>query len=217
MMGLFLTQPCLSNPEVLKRIAANLQKELIKTYGGQPITYRIYNDDHTFWCECSNCKKLDDPKAGKLGKNSNRYWTLINYLAKELLPKNPQLTLLAIAYQDYRDVPTKVKPDPRVPVQIAPHGDCYNHTLDDPKCPTNPRYRKMFEDWKKTGAKLYVFEYHNQLPGECRHLIGNDSGQLAGNMMGNITQIIEGFKGATGVDPMSVLSGMLGAKIADNK
>ena len=49
------------------------------------------------------------------------------------------------------------------------------------------------------------------------HLIGNDSGQLAGNMMGNITQIIEGFKGATGVDPMSVLSGMLGAKLADKE
>jgi flotillin len=47
------------------------------------------------------------------------------------------------------------------------------------------------------------------------HLIGNDSGQLAGNMMGNITQIIEGFKGATGIDPMSVLSGMLGSKLAD--
>ncbi len=165
-----LCQPCLSNPEVLKRIADNLHKELNTTYGGQPITYRIYNDDHTFWCECENCKKMDDPKAGKLGKNSNRYWALVNYLAKELLPKNPQLTLLAIAYQDYRDVPTKVKPDPRVPIQIAPHGDCYNHTLDDPKCPTNPRYRKMFEDWKKTGAKLYVFEYHNQLPGECRYI-----------------------------------------------
>ena len=49
------------------------------------------------------------------------------------------------------------------------------------------------------------------------HLIGNDSGQLAGNMMGNITQIIEGFKGATGVDPMSVISGMLGAKITENQ
>ena len=48
------------------------------------------------------------------------------------------------------------------------------------------------------------------------HLIGNDSGQLAGNMMGNITQIVEGFKGATGVDPMAVLSGMFGAKIANN-
>ena len=47
------------------------------------------------------------------------------------------------------------------------------------------------------------------------HLIGNDSGQIAGNMMSNITQIVEGFKGSTGIDPMSVLSGMLGAKIAD--
>ncbi len=49
------------------------------------------------------------------------------------------------------------------------------------------------------------------------HLIGNDSGQLAGNMMGNITQIIEGFKGSTGIDPTSVISGMLGAKIAENQ
>ena len=48
------------------------------------------------------------------------------------------------------------------------------------------------------------------------HLIGNDSGQLAGNMMSNITQIVEGFKGATGVDPTSVISGMFGAKLADN-
>lgn len=45
------------------------------------------------------------------------------------------------------------------------------------------------------------------------HMIGNDSGQLAGNMMGNITQIIEGFKGATGIDPTAVLSGVLGAKL----
>ena len=47
------------------------------------------------------------------------------------------------------------------------------------------------------------------------HLIGNDSGQLAGNMMTNITQIIEGFKGSTGVDPMSVISGMLGSKLTN--
>jgi flotillin len=47
------------------------------------------------------------------------------------------------------------------------------------------------------------------------HLIGNDSGQLAGNMMANITQIVEGFKGSTGIDPTSVLSGMFGAKLVD--
>ena len=44
------------------------------------------------------------------------------------------------------------------------------------------------------------------------HMIGNDSGQLAGNIMGNMTQLIEGFRGA-GVDLPAVVSGMLGAKI----
>lgn len=47
------------------------------------------------------------------------------------------------------------------------------------------------------------------------HMIGNDSGQLAGNIMGNMTQLIEGFRGA-GVDLPAVFSGMLGAKLIDN-
>ena len=46
------------------------------------------------------------------------------------------------------------------------------------------------------------------------HVIGNDAGQLAGNMMSGITQITEGFKGATGMDLNSIVGGMLGAKIA---
>ena len=49
------------------------------------------------------------------------------------------------------------------------------------------------------------------------HLIGSDSGQIAGNMMSNITQIIEGFKGSTGVDPVSVISGMLGSKLTNKE
>lgn len=47
------------------------------------------------------------------------------------------------------------------------------------------------------------------------HLVGSDSGQIAGNMMNNITQIVEGFKGSTGVDLGSVVSGMIGSKLAN--
>ena len=49
------------------------------------------------------------------------------------------------------------------------------------------------------------------------HVIGNDAGQLAGNMMSGITQITEGFKGATGMDLNSIIGGMLGAKITESK
>ena len=88
---------------------------------------------------------------------------------------------------------------------------------------------KQYEDAAKQQMELDALKVlYEQLPaiaeaigkgyaGADIHLIGNDSGQLAGNMMGNITQIIEGFKGSTGVDPMAFISGMLGAKVADNK
>ena len=49
------------------------------------------------------------------------------------------------------------------------------------------------------------------------HVIGSDAGQLAGNMMTGITQITEGFRGATGMDLTSLVGGMLGAKLADNQ
>ena len=88
---------------------------------------------------------------------------------------------------------------------------------------------KNYEDAAKQQMELDAIKVlYEQLPaiaeaigkgynGAQIHLIGNDSGQLAGNMMANITQIVEGFKGSTGVDPVSVISGMLGAKLTDNQ
>lgn len=88
---------------------------------------------------------------------------------------------------------------------------------------------KLYEDAAKQQMELDAIKVlYEQLPaiaeaigkgynGAEIHLIGNDSGQLAGNMMANITQIVEGFKGSTGIDPTAFISGMLGAKIADNQ
>ncbi len=86
---------------------------------------------------------------------------------------------------------------------------------------------KQYEDAAKKQMELEAQKYlYEQLPaiaeaigkgyaGADIHLIGNDSGQLAGNIMGNITQIVEGFNGA-GINLPAVFSGMLGAKMVDN-
>lgn len=47
------------------------------------------------------------------------------------------------------------------------------------------------------------------------HVIGNDSSMIAGNMMSNITQIVEAFKGSTGIDLGAIASGMIGAKVIE--
>ena len=85
---------------------------------------------------------------------------------------------------------------------------------------------KQYGDAAKQQMELEAQKYlYEQLPAIAEaigkgyanadiHLIGEDSGQIAGNMMSNITQIIEGFKGSTGIDPTSVISGMLGSKLS---
>ena len=45
-------------------------------------------------------------------------------------------------------------------------------------------------------------------------MLGNDSGQLAGNIMSTTTQISEGLSESLGIDLKSMLSGILGGKIA---
>ena len=87
---------------------------------------------------------------------------------------------------------------------------------------------KQYGDAAKQQMELEAQKYlYEQLPaiaeaigkgyaGADIHVIGSDAGQLAGNMMSGITQITEGFKGATGMDLTSLVGGMLGAKIVDN-
>ncbi|OQA81612.1 MAG: hypothetical protein BWY31_03719 [Lentisphaerae bacterium ADurb.Bin242] len=166
-----VSQPCTSNPEVLKRMVLHMQEVIDREFKDQELTWRFLNDDHTHWCECENCRKLDNPAASADGRRSDRWWTFVNAMAKEMLEKNPKLHFKVMAYQDFRSPPTRVKPDPRVTVVICPHGRCYVHSLADPSCPVNASiYRRMFEEWHRAGAKIGTFEYHTQCPGKSVYI-----------------------------------------------
>lgn len=47
-------------------------------------------------------------------------------------------------------------------------------------------------------------------------MLGNDSNQLAGNIINTTTQISEGLSSSLGIDLKSLMSGILGAKLVDN-
>ena len=47
-------------------------------------------------------------------------------------------------------------------------------------------------------------------------MLGNDSGQLAGNIMNTTAQISEGMEQTLGIDLKSLLAGFMGGKIASN-
>ena len=47
-------------------------------------------------------------------------------------------------------------------------------------------------------------------------MLGENSGQLAGNILNTTTQISEGMEQALGIDLKSLLSGFIGGKLADS-
>ena len=164
-------QPCTSNKETRERMLKNIKSILAKFNGRENV--RIFcNDDHVTWCECENCKKLDDPKAPRSNRHADRWWHYVNYMAKNILSdKNPDQKMKILAYQTFRFPPRTIQPDPRVMVEICPHQRCYIHSLTDPNCPPNATtFRKMFEVWAKKGMRCTTFEYHTQMPGATRYL-----------------------------------------------
>ena len=162
-------QVCTTNKDVLARMV-NTAQGIISNFKGRNYARTFSGDDHTNWCSCPECLKADGKiPADRNGRMSNRYWRFVNHMAENLYKdgKNPDLELLAMVYQNYRSVPTGVKPDRRVSPIICPHQRCYVHSLTDEKCPSNiKRFKEpMFDAWAAVKSKAVTFEYHTNLPG----------------------------------------------------
>ncbi len=115
------------------------------------------NDDTTVWCECGNCRALDDPAAaGTKGARSDRYWHMVNEVAKRVWKKDPAVKICGWAYQDFWYPPGRIKIDPRIGVMISYNNECWRHGITDPKCSVNREFRNILGAWKKTGHPFVV-------------------------------------------------------------
>ena len=166
------SMPCLSNPEVRELLLRNLLARRDRLYAGKPVTFRICCDDQSQWCECDECMKLLKCKGGcdDKDKASDYWWDFINWLSGRLLA-DPSVSLQVYVYRTYQTYPRRVKPvaRERMSIILCPHGRCYLHSLTDPGCKSNGKYRAMFEQWTKEGMPVVAFEYTNQTPGKCNY------------------------------------------------
>ncbi|MBO4302968.1 MAG: DUF4838 domain-containing protein [Lentisphaeria bacterium] len=157
----WLSQPCLTNPNVLKLVAEGICRAFEK----DPVTeqYLIGNNDVPVWCECPECRKDDNPEEKARGVVTTRFYKFINRVAAEVHKKHPEAQLLAWAYQTYQDPPKGVKPDPSLVIRICDHYRCYRHDLGDSSCSRNERFRKVYSGWAKFGNALVERGYQETL------------------------------------------------------
>ena len=94
-------QLCHTNEDVI-RLSIEKACQIFRDHPDVTITAIGPNDGRGF-CDCSNCKKLDDENGGRSGS----YFYMVNRIAEGVKRQFPHHRLIALAYLDYASPPTQ--------------------------------------------------------------------------------------------------------------
>ena len=148
--------PCVSNPGCLDEMAKTLIRLCREPHGAEDFI-TIGNNDTSLWCQCEKCRALDAPEMKNTrGEISDRYWYMVNEIARRVWREVPDAHLGGWAYQNFWYAPVHVRPDPRLRVLISFNNQCWRHSACDPDCAVNREMVRIYEGWKKLGLKYLV-------------------------------------------------------------
>jgi len=171
-------QLCTSNLEVIREVAANS----IRLKDADPTLDMISVDpmDNLSFCECENCRALDEPGAETNNSLTRRLLIFYNAVAEIVGRKYPDLLLKSIAYLSYVAPPVdaKVRVSSNSVIQFC-RFICHNHALTDPGCPYNREYNKYIQGWRQIAGNVAIYEYYYkcswlELPWPIVHTLRTD-------------------------------------------
>jgi|GEM_PF-1181819 len=152
------SQPCTSNPEVIRIMRSNLEK-VIQEKVLPDGAYFLYNDDGTAWCQCENCRRQDSASDKADGTMTHRYWTIFSAITEGLWEKYPGVHIYATPYQNFQNPPENKALIPAgCSLEVAFNRTCWRHNIDDPNCRTNVHYCKLFREWAEFNKEMSSWE-----------------------------------------------------------
>ena len=154
-------QICISNAEVQKRIYDYVES-IYKEVPADKFNYLFgMIDVTTGWCECAECRKLDETEKFDYINVSTRFHKVVTKIMAQLYKKYPAALLESWAYHTYRSIPKNVKYDKRAIIYYCTHGRCYGHELNDPSCQRNVTHLNLMKAWGKISSRMRLYEYAN--------------------------------------------------------
>lgn len=145
-------QLCLSNPQVLDTLCANLSTMMQQQPDAQ--VWSVSNNDNYNVCQCPRCRHADSIYGGPSG-------TLIHFI-NQVARRFPHKTISTLAYQFTRRAPQPVqdhieKPDSNVSIMFCSI-ECGRQEAI-PTAPAEASFRRDMEDWAALTPNLYVWDY----------------------------------------------------------
>ena len=150
------TQLCLTNDDVFKLCMAKLRQWLANDHTRpefNPHTLRwvsVTQNDWRNWCECPDCKAIDDEEGGPSGS----YVRFVNRIAGALEDEFHNVAVLMFAYMYTTEPPVKTRPRHNVIVQIA--NSAAGIGLSHPRAAA---FVDKVSRWSKVTDRLYTWDY----------------------------------------------------------
>ena len=159
------TQICLTNPEAFEQAFSNICE-----YVDRDIARRKFADagavadllvagvsqgDWHNFCECVNCKAIDDREESHAGTLLH----FVNRMAQRLNARYPGLKTETLIYQYTRKAPKTMRPDPNVIPCLCSIECSFATPLANRDDRANAAFMDDLEKWGRLSDSLYVWDY----------------------------------------------------------
>ena len=143
-------QLCLTNPRLRDFVVGRVKEWLRESPDAQIIS--VTQNDTMGWCECPDCKALDDAE----GSHAGTMLAFANYIAENIQPEFPNVAVDTFAYQYTRHPPKTIRPRPNVIVRLCSIECNFREPFDHP---SNADFLADLAGWSKICGRLYVWDY----------------------------------------------------------
>lgn len=145
------SQLCHTNPDVI-RLSIEKTCRIFRDNPDVTITAIGPNDGRGF-CDCPDCKKLDDENGGRAGS----FFYHVNQIAAGVKKEFPNNHLISLAYLDYATPPSKLKVDPYIIIQLCTDSHAWKYQF----CFLweSQDFQKMIRAWHAANARIFIWDY----------------------------------------------------------
>jgi len=148
------TQPCLTNPEVLKIVTEAVLRQIAAH--PERTNVSVSQNDNANYCRCPRCAAIDKREGTPMGS----LLTFVNAVADAVAKKYPNVDVGTLSYWYSRKPPKTIKPRPNVEVHLCSIECGLLHPINDPHCPLNVAFCRDLEGWSRICKKISIWNYN---------------------------------------------------------
>lgn len=148
------TEPCLTNPDVLRIVTEAVLADLKANPARENIS--VSQNDNDRYCRCPNCAALDEREGTPMGS----LLTFVNAVADAVAKEHPKVMVGTLSYWYTRKPPKTVRPHSNVQIQLCSIECCQLHAINDPNCPKNRQFCADMDAWGALTPNIFIWNYN---------------------------------------------------------